>query len=139
MATPRIMIRFRDKNNRAIDLHNHIFSKNGKAYWGVWLKDFEDKDEVTSRLKRTAPGPTIYIADTESKTRPLIYIANVGAIRSAPEIDRNLVPDYYRDKINDVPVWFELRSAIQQIDADNALAALLGGANHLFSQIRFKK
>lgn len=126
MATPRIMIRFRDVTNPAIDLHNEIFSKNGKAYWGVWLKSFEDKDVIMERLTTGGVGEAIYIADTVSKARPTIHVVDVGGVCAPNQVNPSLVPAYYRDKINEVPIWFELQSKIKQIDADGGLAALLG-------------
>ena len=41
-------------------------------------------------------------------------------------VKRLRVPKYYRSKIDEVPIWFELASRIQKIDADPTLGELLG-------------
>lgn len=126
MATPSVMIRFRDETYPAVKLHNEIFLNNGKALWGVWLKLFENKDEILKRLRQGGVGETIYIADTASKARPAVYLVDVGDVLTPDQVDPVLVPEYYRSKINEVPIWFELRSKIKEIDADKALTNLLG-------------
>lgn len=127
MATPRIMIRFRDEINPAIALHNEVIAKSGKCYWGVWLKSFEDKVQTTKRAQEVAgAGQTIYIADTASKAKPAVYLVNIGNVLGPSEVDPNLVPEYYRSKIAGISLWFELTSKIQEIDADRNLVALLG-------------
>lgn len=127
MGTPGIMIRFRDLNHPAVELHNEIIGKAGKCYWGVWLKSFEDASDILYRAKELASsGATIYIADTESKAHPAIYIANVVGVFGPNEIDRDCVPEYYRDRIDRIPLWFEINATIHQIDADRNLAAILG-------------
>jgi hypothetical protein len=39
------MIRFRDKVP-SVDLHNNVFKERGAVLWGLWLKSFENRDDV---------------------------------------------------------------------------------------------
>jgi hypothetical protein len=69
----------------------------------------------------------IYIADTSSKSNPLIYVCDVKRIITKnADVDESLIPEYYRGRKEEVPIWFELASKIGAIDADKKLAALLG-------------
>jgi hypothetical protein len=93
------MIRFRDEINPAIELHNEVVTKKGKAYWGLWLKAFEDADAIWQRLTaKPVTDQAIYIADTASKANPKIYMVTIGVILRSDKIERELVPEYYRGK-----------------------------------------
>jgi hypothetical protein len=125
MATPGVMIRFRD-NAPSVDLHNEVFKKKGAVLWGLWLKSFENKDDVLAHLNDREVD-RIYIADTASKSKPLIYSCDVKRIiTKSTDVDESLVPEYYRKRKEEVLIWFELASRIGAIDADKKLAALLG-------------
>lgn len=120
------MLRFRDANNDAISEHNKIFETTKMVYWGLWLKSFENKADILKKLDGLS-DQKIYIADTESKTKPLIHFCEVGRVLfDLKKINPKLVPKYYRDRIAEIPIWFELRSKINQIDADGKLSDLLG-------------
>jgi Calcineurin-like phosphoesterase len=126
MGTPRIMIRFRDENHPAIEEHNDVFVSKGRAFWGLWLKSFEDEAKIVAKLGDVEDEP-IYIADTASKAKPSVYICDVKrVVTNRKSVDRAYVPEYYRNKISDVSIWFELASKIQQIDATSSLTNLLG-------------
>lgn len=126
MGTPRIMLRFRDETNPVISAHNAVFDAEGRAFWGLWLKSFEDKAAIADKLKGVE-GQSIYIANTASKAKPSIYICDVKRVVLKPRaVKRSLVPKYYRAKIDEVPIWFELASKINEIDADLSLGELLG-------------
>ena len=126
MGTPRIMLRFSDLNHPVISLHNDIFEANGRAFWGLWLKSFEDRDDIANKL-RDANGQDIYIADTSSKAKPSIYNCEIArVVLDQTAVNPSLVPEYYRDKISEVSIWFEVASKIREIDADSGLRDLLG-------------
>ena len=126
MGTPRIMVRFRDETNPAVEAHNAIFNSKGRVFWGLWLKAFEDEKAIKNKLRRFN-RQTIYIADTASKAKPSIYVCDVKRVLlTRRAVNPSLVPKYYRKKIPEVPIWFELVSQITEIDADPTLGALLG-------------
>jgi hypothetical protein len=102
MATPGVMIRFRDKVS-SIDEHNKILAQNGSALWGLWLKAFENKNEVLAQLNK-GKVDRIYIADTSSKAKPSIYVCDVKrVVAEANDVDENLIPEYYRARKSEVP------------------------------------
>lgn len=120
------MLRFRDETNPTVAAHNEILSNKGSVFWGLWLKSFESVADIETKLGGFVDQP-VYIADTASKVRPLVYICGVKQVitdRSA--VIKARVPKYYRSKIDQVPIWFELTSGFQQIDADRKLTDLLG-------------
>jgi 3',5'-cyclic AMP phosphodiesterase CpdA len=125
MATPGVMIRFRDKVS-SIDEHNKVLAQNGSVLWGLWLKAFENKNEILKQLNKRKVD-RIYIADTSSKAKPSIYVCDVKrVVAEASDVDDNLIPEYYRGRKSEVPIWFELASKIGAIDADKKLVDLLG-------------
>jgi hypothetical protein len=126
MATPSVMLRFRDVDVPSIDAHNDIFKEKGRVLWGLWLKAFEDKDEVIAKLG-AAVTDRIYLANTTNKSKPEISICDVRSIIfNRAQVDEALVPEYYRSRKDEVPVWFEVVSRIGAIDADQRLKSLLG-------------
>jgi hypothetical protein len=55
--------------------------------------------------------------------RPVIYLASVSKVIVDNNIvDVNLVPEYYRPRIAEVPIWFELSSPLMNVDVDGRLA-----------------
>jgi hypothetical protein len=133
MGPPNLMIRFRDENNPAVVEHNIIFEKNGRVLWGLWLKSFENKDEIATKL-RSFEGQSLYVADTESKARPSIYLSAIkNVVIGSDKIDPSLVPDYYREKIAEVPIWFELTSKISEIHANPELCRAFRRSDDIFS------
>lgn len=126
MATPSVMLRFRDTDVLSIDAHNKIFKEKGSVLWGLWLKAFEDKDEVIAKLK-TVVTDRVYLANTTNKSKPEISICDVKRIiTDEAQVDETLIPKYYRKRRDEVPVWFEVVSRIGAIDADQRLKSLLG-------------
>ena len=92
------------------------------------MKAFEDRDEVIAKLRKEHPD-RIYLANTTNKSSPEISICDVGRIiTDKADIDKNLVPEYYREKVDEVPIWFEVVSRIGAIDADERLKSLLRSA-----------
>ena len=45
------MIRFRDSDVSTIDAHNSVLKNKGAVLWGLWLKSFENKDEILEELR----------------------------------------------------------------------------------------
>jgi hypothetical protein len=90
------------------------------------FKAFEDEAAIKKLLKGFKNQP-IYIADTASKAKPSIYVCDVKRVLvRSNAIDKLLVPKYYRSRIREIRIWFELVSSINEIDADPSLVALLG-------------
>ena len=63
------MVRFRNAGDvDAVSAHNEIVQAKGKVAWGLWLKDFENKQAIIDRLGGLgAPLTQMYIADTSQK------------------------------------------------------------------------
>lgn len=123
------MVRFRNVDSvDAIVAHNEVFEARGKVLWGLWLKQFENEKLVANRLISLGSSlKQIYVADTSQKAEPTIYVASVArVITDNTLVDEDIVPEYYRGKINEVPVWFELSGRLLKIDVDNRLPDVLG-------------
>lgn len=126
MATPSVMLRFRDVDVFSVEEHNKIFKEKGSVLWGLWLKSFENAGEILKRLTAKSVD-RIYIANTSRKSNPEIFVCDVKRIISnIADVDDALVPEYYQERKAEVPIWFELASRIAEIDADKRLKALLG-------------
>lgn len=100
--------------------------EKGSVLWGLWLKDFEDRNDILARLNSKLID-RIYIADTSSKSKPLIYVCDVKrVVAEGGSVDDSLIPDYYLPRKAEVPIWFELASRIGEINPDKTLIDLLG-------------
>jgi predicted phosphodiesterase len=120
------MVRFSYRNAPAIDEHNKKFAEKGSVLWGLWLKSFENADEVLAQLGGRNVD-RIYIADTTSKANPSIYVCDVKrVVVKAEDVNEDLIPQYYQARKSEVRIWFELASRIGAIDADKKLIELLG-------------
>jgi len=125
------MIRFRDvEGAHAVSSHNKLLESNGRVFWGLWLKQFENERDITRRLAELGASlEQIYIADTSQKANPTIYVATVSRVIIDSDncaINPERVPNYYRNRIADVPIWFELSSKLIRLDVDDKLFAVLG-------------
>ena len=123
------MVRFRNlKDVDAIVAHNQLLAAKGKVFWGLWLKQFENEKTIAARLSGMGTAlQQIYVADTSQKAEPVIYVAEVSrVVTDNAHVLEELVPDYYRDRINEVPIWFEFSSRLIKIDIDSKLPDVLG-------------
>ena len=120
------MLRFRDELHDAISEHNKVITSKGRVFWGLWLKSFEDKADIEKKLQGFGKQ-AIYIADTTSKSKPAIHICEaVRVVTDTGLVEHAHVPKYYRKKVKEVPIWFELVSRINRIDAAQSLENLIG-------------
>lgn len=133
------MIRFKNaKGVDAILAHNSLLEAKGKVFWGLWLKDFENRSVTSARLSTLGSELTkIYVADTTHKSDPLVYVAEVRrVVTNGENVSPEYVPHYYNDEIDKVPIWFELSSKLIKIDIDSKLTDVLGVPTIYFLEYR---
>ncbi|WBU31158.1 metallophosphoesterase [Rhodopseudomonas palustris] len=137
MATPRVMVRFRDPEGvDTVSAHNQLQLARGKVLWGLWLKRFEDKADISCRLREIGENlRQIYIADTSNKLNPILYVASVArVIVDCKELELDLVPEYYQSNAGDISIWFELSHSLIPVDLDPNLIKVLGVPTIYFLQ-----
>lgn len=129
------MVRFRDVGGiNTIYEHNQLLKSRGKVFWGLWLKDFEDEQDIIGRLN-SLTVEQIYVADTSHKAEPVIYVTQVSRVITDPaSVEVEFVPAYYRDKASDIPIWFELSTPLIRVDLDKAFSEMLGVPTIYFLQ-----
>jgi hypothetical protein len=118
------MVRFKNqKGIDAVSAHNALLESRGRVFWGLWLKEFENKRDIESRLNKLGSAlEQIYVADTTQKSDPIIYVATVvRVVTESAQVNGDLVPGYYADDIAKVPIWFELSSKLIKVDIDSRL------------------
>jgi 3',5'-cyclic AMP phosphodiesterase CpdA len=127
--TPLVMVRFRDSDNvNTVAEHSQLIDLYGNVTWGLWLKQFEDEGDIIARLEKLAGSlGQIYIADTTHKSKPVVYVASVSrVITDNALVDPERVPSYYRDKLKEIPIWFELSGKLMKVNVDDRLVDVIG-------------
>lgn len=139
MDAPAIALRFRDTTPGidTIAAHREILGHKGLVWWGWWKKAFEDENRsLLSDLFLKETPIDILIIDRSTKRMFTAKCRSWTPDKAA--IDRELVPLYYRNHVDDVFGWFLLESIdkaefdprVAQQFGDNTLASLIDGKNH---------
>lgn len=110
MDTPILALRFRDPGTiDTIAEHRAIIRDEGAVWWGWWKKDTEPLHwEILESLH--APS-TLLLVDRATRRSFLVTCLKVRR-GGDHEVDSGRIPEYYRDKRDDVAAWFLLSQAI---------------------------
>jgi len=122
MATPRIIIRFRNVVNDidTIIEHQKVIEDKDFVSWGWWKKDHEPENIHLFRDVKAV----IYIINTEEKKLYKGYCkSSFHKTRNKPTGDE--VPAYYRNNIERVEGWFNL-TEIEEVQYSEDIENIIG-------------
>jgi hypothetical protein len=139
MATPRIILRFRELTPGVDTVRAHVavIEKFGYVWWGWWKKQTEpDHSEALRIAHNTLKHDDRIFAWLIDTSAERLHLATITAIESKlPNSETEKVPSYYRDAKN-IPVWFRIESIepdrpyARELEAkigQNTLAIFSGG------------
>lgn len=112
MATPRVILRFRELTPDVDTIHAHLAVKKrkGSVWWGWWKKEAEpDHANELRLLGDTVTRDTpiyVWLIDTSAERLHLATVIEVK--RELPASEQEKVPRYYRDSIDRIPAWFRI-------------------------------
>lgn len=126
MGSPIIALRFRDTTPGidTIKEHNQLIKKFGACWWGWWKKDFENDHSQFFEAYSEDTAQTALLVDRSAvRTYAATFDMALSIIKSRP--DAELVPTYYRNKIDEIPGWLRITSIVE-IDFSADVARRLG-------------
>jgi 3',5'-cyclic AMP phosphodiesterase CpdA len=106
MAAPAIALRFRDTapGIDSIEEHRAIVGRAGSVAWGWWKKSFEEADKASIAARIAAEGGLqILLIDTATARA---FTCRCEAFVPSDKAPRDLVPEYYRDRLHDIAGLF---------------------------------
>lgn len=114
MPQPPIVLRFRDTTAGVdtISAHRAVIAEKGHVLWGWWKPYNEDvpSDEITALF---SSNDELHIILLDRSTERMFEAKCSGWI-TQPTIEQlELVPAYYRDKIDDVAAFFNLNDILE--------------------------
>jgi predicted MPP superfamily phosphohydrolase len=131
MAPPAIALRFRDTTSGidSIEQHRAIVGRAGTVAWGWWKKAFEDAD-VAGIADRIAGGRGVDIVLIDTTTKRA-FTCRCEAFLLPDAAPRDLVPEYYRDRLLDIAGLFMV-GPIADAEYPAELAAKIGEQTFLW-------
>lgn len=112
MATPRVILRFREvtPDVDTIEAHLAVLNAKGFVWWGWWKKKFEPDHAADLALFREAikrdGSFQAWLIDTSAERLHLATVTDIRCRLSGSDIQA--VPAYYRDATSEIPTWFRL-------------------------------
>lgn len=126
MASYRLILRFGEFNPAVdtIKAHNEVIAEHGYVLWGWWRKFYEpDRSDDIVKLANSVPF-LAYLLDRRSHRLFSMEISGIITDRNAVELRH--IPEYYREDISRIDVWFRINTVISKIDYDPTLASKTG-------------
>jgi len=125
METLRLALRFRDAitDIDTIIEHRKVITERGHVFWGWWKKKHEEQD-LSLIESLSYVNDYLLIIDTTTKRSFKAKISKVVE-KNSHEIDRECIPEYYRDDVDKVEAWFVINN-IEVIDFDPDLEKRIG-------------
>jgi hypothetical protein len=112
MATPRVILRFREVTPHIDTIQEHlaVLKAKGFVWWGWWKKKFEadrlaDLARLQQAIKREGAFQA-WLIDTSAERLHLATVTDIRFRLSGSDIEA--VPAYYRGAISEIPAWFRL-------------------------------